>query len=189
MFMMLMNYSLSFIRDSRHILKKFITKAGMFFHFNPLIGIKFRGVGRVPITSPRTGIIQIGDGLFHDGFFREELPKDSVVRKVFRIQTFFHEARHSDGTGKSIGFLHALCPPGHAYAGVNACDRNSNGPYTVGALMIEQLEKACPNCSTLEKETLQMLKLDGRSRIIPQKDGQPAQKWDAAPEEGHYLEK
>jgi len=147
-----------------------------------LLGIKLRGVGRIPVTSPRVGIIQVGEGLFYDGFYGESVAKDSPIRKAFRMSTFFHEARHSDGNGKSMGFLHALCPPGHDYENMNACDRNTNGPYTVGALMDEHLAKTCADCSEAERETIRLMGLESRSRILPEKDGSPATAWDAAPE-------
>jgi hypothetical protein len=150
-----------------------------------LLGVKLRGIGRIPVTSPRVGIIQVGEGLFYDGFYGDGVAKDSPIRKAFRMSTFFHEARHSDGNAKSMGFLHALCPPGHDYENLNACDRNTNGPYTVGALMDEHLAKSCAGCSEAERETIRLMGLESRSRILPAKDGTPAPAWDAAPE-GHF---
>jgi hypothetical protein len=147
-----------------------------------LLGVKLRGIGRVPVTSPRAGIIQIGEGLFDDGLFGEEIAKDSPIRRTFRMSTFFHEARHSDGNGKSLGFMHALCPRGHDYENTNACDRSVNGPYTVGALMDEHIAKACTDCSEVERETIRLFGLESRSRIIPSKDGSAPGFWNAAPE-------
>ncbi len=147
-----------------------------------VLGVRMKGIGRIPVTSPRTGVIMVGEGLFYDGYFGSDIPKDSPVRSGFRMATFFHEARHSDGNGKSLGFLHGLCPEGHDYAGLGACDRNLNGPYTVGALVQEHMAANCSNCSEREREALRVFALDSRSRIIPQKDGSKAVDWDASPE-------
>ncbi|MBU6375504.1 MAG: hypothetical protein KGQ59_05870 [Bdellovibrionales bacterium] len=147
-----------------------------------LLGIKIRGVGKVPVTSPRVGVIQVGEGLFSDKIFGENIPHDSVVRKVFRLTTFFHEARHSDGHGKSLGFLHALCPQGHPLENLNACDRNTNGPYTVGAVVAEHMANNCSGCSEAEREAIRLMGLESRTRIIPNRDGTASGVWDAAPE-------
>ncbi len=147
-----------------------------------LLGIKLRGIGRIPVTSPRVGIIQIGEGLFDDGLFGKEIPNDSPIRRTFRMSTFFHEARHSDGNGKTLGFMHALCPRGHDYENTNACDRNINGPYSVGALMDEHIARACSECTEVERETIRLFGLESRSRIIPSRDGSAPNAWNAAPE-------
>ncbi len=153
-----------------------------------LLSSKIRGIGRVPVTSPRVGIIQVGEGLFYDGYFGEEFGPESPVRRAFRLDTFFHEARHSDGNGKSLGFLHALCPAGHDYEGQGACDRSTNGPYTVGALVSEELSVNCTECSEGEREAIRLIGLESRSRIIPQKDGSPAIDWDGT-HEGSFTPK
>lgn len=147
-----------------------------------VMGVRMKGIGRIPVTSPRTGVIMVGEGLFYDGYFGSDIPKDSPVRSGFRMATFFHEARHSDGNGKSLGFLHGLCPAGHDYAGLGACDRNLNGPYTVGALVQEHMAANCSSCSEREREALRVFALESRSRIISQRDGQSPTEWDAAPE-------
>ena len=149
---------------------------------NVLLGVNLRGIGRIPVTSPRVGIIQIGEGLFHDGLFGKEIPNDSPIRRTFRMSTFFHEARHSDGNGKTLGFMHALCPRGHDYENSNACDRNINGPYTVGALMDEHIARACTECSEVEREAIRLFGLESRSRIISSRDGSAPTAWHAEPE-------
>jgi hypothetical protein len=149
---------------------------------NVVMGLRLSGIGRIPVKSPRIGAIQIGEGLFHKDVFGEEIPSHSPVRSAFRMATFFHEARHSDGNGKSLGFLHGLCPADHDLAGLGGCDRNLNGPYTVGALMQEHMVVHCSNCSMAEREALRVMALESRSRLISQKDGSPAVEWDATPE-------
>jgi hypothetical protein len=134
-----------------------------------LIGFRVPGSSSVSISSPRTGIIQIGEGHFLPMMKRFGLPGanlESEAYKLFRLATLFHEARHSDGHGKSLGFAHALCPAGHDYAGTNACDRNLNGPYTVGALITRNLLQNCATCSAAEKEALKLEALDSFSRVI-----------------------
>ncbi len=123
--------------------------------------------GRVlPIVSPHHGLIQIGAGLFHEQLRVNAEAQDHPANSVDRIATFFHEARHSDGHGSTLGFLHAICPEGHAYAGYPACDESKNGPYTVGAQILKTLTAACADCSEKEKIALQMLEADSRSRVL-----------------------
>jgi hypothetical protein len=157
----------------------------------PLL-LRVPGVGRIPVTSPRVGVIQVGSGLFPElssgsssgsddssGF---GLAPSSQARRASRLGTLFHEARHSDGNGKSLGFAHAICPVGHDYEGFNACDRNVNGPYLVGAMLTYHLRNNCSGCSSREQEVLALETLDGLSRIIPTKEGFTPTWWNSAPE-------
>lgn len=139
---------------------------------------------KVAVTSPRTGIIQIGEGLFAPELTVNNDDQDALANSIFRLGTFFHEARHSDGNGKSLGFMHTLCPAGHDYAGQAACDENLNGPYTVGALMMAEMSKACEsNCSEKDKQTLKLMVLDSASRILTKTHkGEASSVWDASPE-------
>ena len=122
---------------------------------------------KVAVTSPRAGIIQIGEGLFAPELTINRQDPDALANSIFRLGTFFHEARHSDGNGKSLGFMHMTCPKGHDYEGQPACDESLNGPYTVGALMMTEMAKACEeNCSEKDKSTLKMLVLDSANRIM-----------------------
>jgi hypothetical protein len=119
-----------------------------------------------PILTPRGGVIQIGAGLFLERFRVNPAAQDLPANSLSRLSTLFHESRHSDGHGKSLGFMHAICPEGHAYAGFPACDKNLNGPYTVGAQVLSSLIQACGDCSTKEKTVLKMIEADSRSRIL-----------------------
>lgn len=121
---------------------------------------------KILVTSPRTGVIQIGEGLFMKKFMFNEKDSEAVSNSLSRLLTFFHEARHSDGNGKSTGFLHALCPQGHDFAGLSACDRNLNGPYTVGKIMAKEFLKACSDCSESEKEKIRLNMIDSESRVL-----------------------
>lgn len=143
-----------------------------------------RTAEKVEITSPRAGIIQIGAGLFAPELAVNIDNQDALANSIFRLGTFFHEARHSDGNGTSLGFLHTNCPAGHDYAGLAACDENLNGPYTVGTLMMAEMSKACEeNCSEKDKETLKILVIDSASRILKTTHkGEISKDWDATPE-------
>ncbi|MBU6152678.1 MAG: hypothetical protein KGP28_00120 [Bdellovibrionales bacterium] len=119
-----------------------------------------------PILSPRSGVIQIGSGLFLERMRVNPNTQDHPANSISRLSTLFHEARHSDGNGQSLGFMHAICPEGHAYAGYPACDKNLNGPYTVGAQVLNTLIAACTECGTKEKTILKTIEADSRSRVL-----------------------
>lgn len=145
-----------------------------------LIGLRLDGIGDVIVRSPRSGILMIGDGLFPVAGSKSVLATDTAALAIFRLGTLFHEARHSDGNGVSAGFLHAVCPDGSDYSGLTACDRNSNGPYTVGAMFTRDLTSACTDCTVAGKEWLKLAYLDSFSRMIGSEADSPA--WDDAPE-------
>lgn len=126
----------------------------------------FKSKEEVMLDSPRAGVIQIGEGLFMRRMQVNRQKDNSVANSLGRLQTFFHEARHSDGHGKNLGFFHAVCPKGHDYAGLNACDRNINGPYTVGASLMKEFIRNCDDCTTTEKETMKIIWLDSLNRVI-----------------------
>lgn len=143
-----------------------------------------RSAEKVAVTSPRAGIIQIGEGLFAPELTVNKDDQDALANSIFRLGTFFHEARHSDGNGESLGFTHTNCPVGHDYAGQAACDENLNGPYTVGTVMMAEMAKACEdNCSEKDKESLKLLIIDSASRILKTTHkGEISKDWDATPE-------
>ncbi len=121
---------------------------------------------KVMIDSPRTGIIMIGEGLFMRRLQINRQNDDSVANSLGRLQTMFHEARHSDGHGKHLGFFHAVCPEGHDYAGLNACDRNMNGPYSIGSNLMKEFIKNCEDCTESELEVMKLVWLDSLNRVI-----------------------
>lgn len=131
-----------------------------------LLALKKSEGNLLPLVSPREGFIQIGEGLFLPKLRVNEQVQDAPANSVSRLSTLFHEARHSDGHGASLGFMHAICPEGHSYAGHPACDKNLNGPYSVGAQVMKTLTQACGDCSTKEKTILKMIEADSRSRIL-----------------------
>ena len=131
-----------------------------------LLALKKTDGSVLPLVSPHRGFIQIGEGLFLPRLRVNPAAQDLPANSVERLSTFFHESRHSDGHGKSLGFTHAICPEGHPYAGYPACDKNLNGPYTVGAQVLKTMAQACGDCSVKEKTIMKMIEADSRSRIL-----------------------
>ncbi|MBC7690280.1 MAG: hypothetical protein H7222_00795 [Methylotenera sp.] len=132
-----------------------------------LMGLKVAGK-KVPVTSPRSGILRVGPGLFMLKYMPNQTDASAVSNSIHRLGILFHEARHSDGHGKSLGFFHAICPSGNLQ-GLNACDRNLNGPYQVGARMTQILTENCRlqgACSVAETEKLRVQYLDSYSRTL-----------------------
>ncbi len=125
---------------------------------------------KIPVTSTRIGILKVGSGLFAADQLLK-VSNDSEVARHFRLGTLVHEARHSDGRGTSAGFLHAICPAGHRLAGYAACDRSSNGPYSVGAQFEFMTLQNCKTCSESDKELLNKMAADSYDRVI---SSQPA---------------
>lgn len=149
---------------------------------NTAINIRDKEI--LPALSPRVGIIQIGRGLFHKNLTVSPDAPSNLANAINRLGTFFHEARHSDGNGKSLVFGHARCPKElKEYAGFAACDRNKNGPYSVGVVTILEMTKNCKDrCSKRETQILAMIALDSASRVVKDRSGSEATLWDATHE-------
>lgn len=139
---------------------------------------------KIVIDSPRAGIIQIGPGLFARKFTINNNEPESIANSIHRLGNLFHEARHSDGHGESLGFVHARCPKGHDLEGAYACDENLNGPYTVSARVVSELIKACDDiCSVREQEILKLTVLDSQNRVLDKTfKGVKVKNWDDRPE-------
>lgn len=138
---------------------------------NSLFALKIPGVGEVPITSPRAGIFQVGTGLFQPLLKKSGGTSiEGLANSLSRLSVYFHEARHSDGNGSSLLFAHAVCPEGSVYSGYNACDKNLNGPYTVGAEFTGATLHNCISCTEAEKEALRNRQADAYSRVIAEFD-------------------
>ena len=115
----------------------------------------------IEAKSARVGIIQIGAGLFDE----ERFSLNSTAASIARLGTFFHEARHSDGNGESLGFSHAKCVSG-TFAGEYACENFTNGPYMVQSVMLKKFYNLCGDCSSTDKTKLQALIADRRERLM-----------------------
>ncbi|MBK9321989.1 MAG: hypothetical protein IPM97_03350 [Bdellovibrionaceae bacterium] len=145
-----------------------------------LLGLNIPGIGKVPSTSPRVGILQIGPGLFAARRGDKVGDPQSIDASLNRLGTLFHEARHSDGNGANVGMLHIACPAGHAYAGYAACDFSLNGSYSVGGHAIKVLGESCTSCTVSQKEALRLRYLDSFSRVIseiPDKNASSQEKY------------
>lgn len=120
------------------------------------------------IMTPRVGLIEAYPSYFNakkslSG--KGNQPSDRIMRLSF----LFHEGRHSDGNGETLGFYHEECPVGHDYAGLFACDTPSNGSYRISALFLKNSLEACHSCSEDHKEALRLAYLDARNRILDRK--------------------
>lgn len=118
-------------------------------------------VGQLRFTSPRAGFLVVGEGLL-----KAVRNETHTSQRAFQLSTLLHEARHSDGNGQSAGFVHAKCPSGHNFAGVNACDQAANGPYTIDALTMKSLVDNCGSCSEKERNFMQGQVTDSFSRVL-----------------------
>ena len=131
-----------------------------------IIGIQLTDGTFHAITTPRQGIIQIGAGFFMKEMLPNHTLNESHSNSIFRLSTLLHEARHSDGHGKSLGFFHAFCPQGHTYENINACDKNLNGPYSITAASLKSFTHNCKDCSKTEILILEMRTADAYDRIL-----------------------
>jgi hypothetical protein len=121
------------------------------------------GVGEVVINSPRVGMIRLGPS-----FFAEKTVKGAEISKsIIRLGELFHEARHSDGNGTSLGFVHSKCPSGHPEAGISNCDNHSNGAYKVSAIFMQSALDGCTKCSRSGAEIVRLYIAGSLSRVLP----------------------
>jgi len=131
-----------------------------------LFGLHVDGAGVVKLSSPRVGMLKIGEGMFKIYQINPAHGITETSASMARLAVLFHEARHSDGHGRSLSFLHALCPLGHEYAGNFACDNYLNGAYAVGAMTMRAMAESCANCNKMEKAWMRIEYLDSFSRIL-----------------------
>jgi hypothetical protein len=144
----------------------------------------FKASQKVVIDSPRAGIIQVGAGFLSTFITSKRKKIKAPANSIFRLANLFHEARHSDGNGESLAFTHIICPRGHDYEGAKACDESLNGPYAVGANMLNEMVKECEeSCSVMDKEALLLATYDYFNRILPKTHkGDKTKAWDPTPE-------
>ncbi|MGE3610314.1 MAG: hypothetical protein AB7I27_12050 [Bacteriovoracaceae bacterium] len=129
---------------------------------------EFEGM-QIEVTSPRVGIIQIGESLFK----KEELINSNIfseANSIQRLGVLFHEARHSDGHSENLGFPHYPCPSGHVYEGYKSCDISSNGANTIEAQIMKYYLQSCAQCSSEDKTVIEALIADAHSRMMTQQD-------------------
>lgn len=132
-----------------------------------LAGLEIPGIGMVRVTSPRTGILKVGEGMFRPRFQKKGFTDTSApIYSIFRLEVLFHEARHSDGNSGSLGFPHTVCPVGHDFEGLFGCDLSLNGAYVVGAHALKVLTASCTDCPMPAREALKLLMLDSFNRVL-----------------------
>ncbi|WP_417335824.1 hypothetical protein [Halobacteriovorax marinus] len=129
-----------------------------------LKGIKLQRK-KVYATTPRVGILQIGQGLFADRIMIND-NINSEANTIKRLGTLFHEARHSDGNGNHIGFYHHRCPIGHSLYGFSACEPYANGSYTIDAVATKKLLEDCKSCSLEDRSALEAKIADSFDRVV-----------------------
>jgi hypothetical protein len=156
---------------------------GTLVWFNALLALPEKlgfmiGDRAVPITSSRLGIVQLGKG------YTVKKGNEYAFPPLARIATLVHEARHSDCTGglaqadleklraqdipdgHGCGHLHVVCPPGHPYAGIYACDDLAWGAYSIEAIYAAAILKHCQNCTVEDQGIAEGVEVDSLSRLI-----------------------
>lgn len=140
----------------------------------------------IPIASSRVGIIMLGPGYSESMSLRDgetvSLPPE------YRQSTLIHEARHSDCVGglsqkqihsirqardihefekvfneRDCGHLHSICPKGHDFEGIAACDKHPWGAYAVGAIYSDAMAQVSFG---MDKALLEADALDSYSRLL-----------------------
>lgn len=150
---------------------------------NPVL--HFRGLS-VPLNNSRVGLMRIGSGYVPAYLFKNGDRFD--VPALFRQAILLHEARHSDCTGglskqdlkdlkdifaddsktlklQSVACLHQhiLCPVGHDYQNLPACDEEAWGAYTAGAIFAALSANTLP--AGIQRRYMQMTAADQLSRV------------------------
>lgn len=118
------------------------------------------------ITTPRLGLLLIGEGLFSKDVRGAEGELDGLASSYRRISTLFHEARHGDGNGDSLIFGHVVCTSGD-FVGEQVCDSFTNGAYTAGKIILQKLAAHCSaeDCTDVERAGLDLVIADAASRV------------------------
>ncbi|NUM88851.1 MAG: hypothetical protein HUU37_06585 [Bdellovibrionales bacterium] len=125
-----------------------------------LTGVQFQG-GTLAVRSPRAGLVQLTEK-----FFAPHAPADAAASRAYRLSVLFHEGRHGDGRGPSLGFSHEVCPMESDYRLLPVCDASRNGPYSVDAALSLTLAKSCQECSASGRDFLRLMAADSLSRVI-----------------------
>lgn len=144
------------------------------------------GEKQIDLNSPRTGIMEIGDG--YQSSVTISSGQVIPLPVEYRVAILMHEARHSDCTGgvtqaqlqiardassakdfsdhykvRSCGHMHVLCPEGHELAGLAACDDEPWGAYTVGAIFDRE---AAAQLTGVNQRIMEAMAADSLSRVL-----------------------
>ena len=120
---------------------------------------------RIVIDSSRVGVFKVGEGMFSVNMVSGTSVEDEI-NSYLRLATGYHEARHDDGNGTNAAFPHEVCTSG-TYSGSPACDKNTNGPYPVGRVILQKFRDTCDGCSSSERRALDLHIADLNSRLVP----------------------
>lgn len=124
---------------------------------------------RIKIVSPFVGIMKIGKGLFTP--WVKGSPVDSIPHLLIYITVNAHESMHNHGNDfgnvKNAAFAHQKCPASHpSFANIEQCDASRNGPYGVGAYLLQKFIAYCPGCSSSDRYSMTETLDDYKSRIM-----------------------
>jgi hypothetical protein len=156
----------------------FLESTILFLRSGAMLGFKnFEGVTEA-VTSPRVGIMQLGELYKHPELI------GNADASLERMGILIHEARHSDCTGglsqgdldllqsgrlpinNSCGHSHVKCQSG-SLAGLYACENHAWGAYYTGAMFDGAIAKTCIGCTEAEKQVGKISAFDSLSRIHP----------------------
>jgi hypothetical protein len=145
----------------------------------------------IPVESTRTGIMMIGPG-YNQLSAKTQSGTEIQIPAFYRQAILLHEARHSDCTGGlsssivsqvrtgdgsaiaglSCSHTHVICPPGHDYAGIAACDAEGWGAYTVGQVFSIGVSQDS-NLNSTDSQIAQMMAYDNAERVLVARTGSP----------------
>ncbi|HVJ66182.1 MAG TPA: hypothetical protein VM901_13070 [Bdellovibrionota bacterium] len=144
--------------------------------------LRYSFAGRfLPLDDSRVGLVSLGKSFFQ---ISHPLP---AVEHLARMSLLVHEARHSDCThgirrsdlkkmimgieasDKTCGQVHVVCPEGHDYAGVHACDASPWGAYAVDSVFVTRLAQ-CEDCPEEYLQAAMIMGIDRRSRVLVRDD-------------------
>lgn len=125
----------------------------------------------VDVTSPRVGIVQLGEAY-------------ARASEVDQLTVLIHEARHSDCTGglrasdlerirndeapqnQQCTHMHVRCPPGHELAGLFACDAHPWGAYSVESNYAATIALTCTSCNEEARLVAEAVTLSAINRVL-----------------------
>jgi hypothetical protein len=149
----------------------------------------------VRVTSTRTGLVVLSTG-YVDKMINDQ-GQELTLPPAYRQMTLMHEARHSDCSGgisradianlklaasaggasltqvlHGCGHTHVICPRGHQYQGLAACDGEAWGAYQVGAVFAAAVASS-RYADVNTWEFTKALYLDSKNRVLVSRTGRP----------------
>ncbi|MES2962554.1 MAG: hypothetical protein V4760_01600 [Bdellovibrionota bacterium] len=152
-----------------------------------------KGDESIVIDTTRVGMMLVGPGYVSQ--MKLESGTTIDVPASYRQSILVHEARHSDCSIEAgakdfevarsatsmrdfmnrfkkieCGHAHMICPSGHDYAGISACDRQVFGAYTVGAVFVAARLKD-QNLGAVERRILESMVVSAFGRVLKDVQG------------------